>query len=128
MINCQVGHRPDEDRGILDYGLTGHIQGSNYLRASTAVVDCGVKDLKGIARPEHVYQVLKNASFSLLATIFFNFCRNKRMSSKFLLTTPKIGATRTVARSILWFDLFSCCASYRAESTSVASTCLAHCC
>lgn len=53
----QVGYRPDEDRGILDFGLTGHIQGSNYLRASTAVVDCGVRDLKGIARPEHVYQV-----------------------------------------------------------------------
>jgi hypothetical protein len=61
----QVGFRPDEDRGILDFGLTGHIQGSNYLRASTAVVDCGVRDLKGIARPEHVYQasVLSSLGF-----------------------------------------------------------------
>ena len=57
MAACrQVGHRPEENHGD-DFGLTGHIKGSDELRSETVVVDMGVRELKGIARPEHVYQV-----------------------------------------------------------------------
>jgi hypothetical protein len=37
--------------------LTSHLDAGPSLRAALAVVDCGVRELKGIALPEHVYQV-----------------------------------------------------------------------
>jgi len=54
-------HTLAENGSAQDGGeLTSHLDTDPSLREALTVVDCGVRELKGIALPEHVYQVLPN--------------------------------------------------------------------
>ena len=54
-------HTLAENGSAQDGGeLTSHLDADPSLREALTVVDCGVRELKGIALPEHLYQVLPN--------------------------------------------------------------------